>query len=180
MIPRSQPPRPHSNPSASSSKAPRRPSVTHTNSQPLTSMTASTDSEAFTFDTSSARNTTSTQPTTTTTTTSIPSSQPMTKKSRSGSSSSSSAQPLSALSSIPAHGPAAAPIPAGVNGMHSSTLLSQSVAGPSGTSTPQTGLGKMAAAAKARAEGVGRRGSEATAMQEEEGHPLSEKALKAR
>lgn len=69
----------------------------------------------------------------------------------------------------------------GMNGMHSSTLLSQATAG-SGTITPVTGLGKMAAAAKARAEGVGRRPSDAagSGRVEEESHPLSEKSLKAR
>jgi hypothetical protein len=47
------------------------------------------------------------------------------------------------------------------------------------TNTPQTGASKMAAAAKARAEGyiAKRRGSD---VQPDDDHPLSEQSLKAR
>jgi hypothetical protein len=67
--------------------------------------------------------------------------------------------------------------------MHDSTLLAAQGSGASGTSTPITGAGKMAAAAKARSEGVVRKGNEGNgggAMPEDETHPLSEKSLRSR
>lgn len=208
VIPRTKAPRAHSNPTSASTgggiQPPRRPSNSHAHSHPLLMSGRSQIPKDGDNDEAIVLSETVTSPAASGSTSAGPVSSALSAHTPAIAQSGTSTPPTSvpSLASAPATGPTA-PLKKDRSNSGSSTGTSGtgasglgSLLAPMSTGTaastaptpppvavPQTGLGKMAAAAKARAEGIpARRGSDVQGGLEavEEDHPLSEISLKAR